>query len=82
MDYSIWTVENNGKSSGTLTIIISIFSSFYFVMKDSGEIEFINLLDFKLILLGILILSRNFYNNVYCTIYQIYIKMHYIEIDK
>lgn len=34
-------------------------------MKVSGVIEFINLLDSKVILLDILPLFRNFYNNIY-----------------
>lgn len=75
------------RSQETLDIIIFIFPFSYFIMKVSRKIEFINLLDSKVILSGILTLFRNFII-LYYDIYQVWImlehisKMDYIEFVK
>lgn len=67
------------RSQETLDIIIiSIFSCSYFIMKVNGKIEFINLLNSKVILSDILILFRNFVV-IYIIIYIRYGLMLYIR---
>lgn len=53
------------RAQETFAIVIIYIFFCYFIMKVSGKIEFINLLDSRVFLLEIFILFRNFCNNIY-----------------